>query len=247
MIAPLSKKYFLHSIIILFLCSFLFSFSSCDKNKTVTPEIETGSVMDIDSNIYKTVKIGNQWWMAENLKVTKYRNGTSIQQNQSNNVWQNLSSSYCIYDNNPQAPGLLYNYYAVTDTNILAPAGWHIPSDDEWKQLEIYLGMTAETANKVNWRGYNEGDKLKIEGPNGWSEFDNIWGTNESGFTALAGGCRLYNGVWGDPALFASGFWWTSSLNQDQAWYRNLDYKKSNIFRFYGSKNYGFSIRCVKD
>ncbi len=222
--------------------------SSCKKETDTYVLNETGFVSDIDNNVYKTVKIGNQWWMAENLKVKTYRNGIPIPNAQSENEWLNASAAYCIYDDNDYAPGLLYNWNSVIDSSNIAPAGWHIPTDQEWKELEIHLGMTQADANKLNWRGTNEGEKLKIGGREGWSAFNNVWATNESGFTALAGSCRLSNGTWGDPGLFATGFWWSSSSFSDNSiWYRYLDYKESRIFRSKISKGYGFSIRCIKD
>jgi len=130
----------------------------------------------------------------------------------------------------------------------IAPAGWHIPNDAEWKSLEMELGMAESDANAKGWRGNNEGEKLKVESPKGWTVVSPIWATNESGFTAMAGGCRLFNGTWADPGLFATGFWWTASKQNDQeAWYRYLDKKNANVFRSFTYKNYGFSVRCVKD
>ena len=221
---------------------------SCLK-ESVNPTVqETGTVTDIENNVYKTVKIGNQWWMAENLKVKTYRSGVPISRAQSVDEWLNVSGAYCIYDNNENSPGLLYNGYVVSDTNSVAPFGWHIPTDKEWKELEMHLGMTQPDADKLNWRGTHEGEKLKIDGRDRWIGFDNVWATNESGFTAHAGSCRLFNGTWGDPGLFASGFWWTStSFSEDAVWYRYLDYKESRIFRSKISKSYGLSIRCIKD
>ena len=223
--------------------------SSCKKETKESITQEMGLVTDVEGNVYKTVKIGDKWWMAENLKVKKYRNGVSIPQAQLDSQWKDTTDAYCIYDNNPSAPGLLYNWYVVNDTSNIAPIGWHVPTDDEWKNLEKYLGMSDAEANKVNWRGSNEADKLKMESPNGWTRYGTIWSTNESGFTALAGGCRIFNGVWGNPGLFSTAFWWSSTtdISGKQAYYRYLDYKKSNVFRFYGPKTYGFSIRCVRD
>ncbi len=232
-------------VVFVFIMTFL---TCCKKKEEALPVKETGIVTDIENNTYKTIKIGNQWWMAENLKVTKFRNGVSIAQNQNAGDWQSVSSSsYCIYDNNTTAPGLLYNFYVVVDTNIVAPIGWHVPSDEEWKILEKNLGMSSSEADKVSWRGNDEGEKLKIEAPQGWTTYGDVWATNESGFMALAGSCRLFNGTWGSPGLFATGFWWTSTSASNDGWYRYLDYKKTNVFRFYAPKNYGFSIRCVKD
>jgi len=263
----MKKKSFFNIIILTTIVLFGALFSiGCKKEKKPSSILETGTVTDIDGNTYKTVKIGNRWWMAENLKVKRYNNGDSIIMVKENNfvldsaTWNNLKTgAYCIIDNSEQISqnyqgkmfGYLYNWYTVADSRNLAPVGWHIPSDTEWKELEEYLGMSASEADQINWRGSNEGNKLKIDGGSkGWnksSDIYTIWGTNESGFTALGGGCCMYNGIWGNPGTFSTGFWWTSSLNQNEAWYRYLDYNKANVFRYYGPKTYGFSVRCVKN
>lgn len=230
---------------------FAFNFTACNEKVTDPAVPETDSITDIDGNVYKTVKIGNRWWMAENLIVTRYSNGDSITfvpQTKPDSEWSNLTTgAYCILD---EKLGYLYNYYIISDSRKIAPTGWHIPTDDEWKEMEMNLGMSSEDLDKVNWRGNDEGNKLKIVGGDAskWlnsSDKYTIYGNNESGFTALGGACRIFNGKWGD--LFHTAFWWTSSLKGDQAWYRSLDYNKSNVFRNYGSKNYGFSIRCIKN
>ena len=239
----------IHSVLIscIFLC-----LNSCKPEDAPTPK-ETGTLTDIDGNTYRTVKIGNQWWMTDNLRVKHYNDNSPITEfiffSNPDTAWANLTTeAYCNYDNNYDTlNGLLYNWFAVNDSSKLAPAGWHIPSDDEWKELELYLGMSATDADKLNWRGNNEGDKLKTEGPLGWIFHENIWGTNESGFSALGSACCVFNGYFADPGLQATGFWWSSSTHENQAWYRYLDYKKSNVFRYYGPKTYGFSVRCVKD
>ena len=256
--------------------SFIAISNSCKKEEKST--VETGSVTDIEGNVYKTVKIGNKWWMAENLKVKKYKNGDPINfvqniiytSNLDTTTWQNSTiGAYCIIDNNQwiydttlkikvmqpstnyngKIYGLLYNWYSINDSRGVAPAGWHIPSDAEWKEMEISLGMSASDADNVNWRGTDQGNKLRIY--TGWSmpyEKYVVWGTNESGFSALGSGCCLFNGQWGNPGVYSIGFWWTSSVNDSGLpWYRYLDYNKANVFRFYASKNSGYSIRCVKD
>ncbi len=229
---------------------FILLFAACKKEND-TPAFETGTLTDMDGNVYQTVKIGTKWWMAENLKVKRYNNGDSIfysMQNQPDSVWANLTAgSYCYSD---EKYGFLYNYYSVSDSRKIAPAGWHIPSDEEWKELEIFLGMSVEDAGKINWRGSDQGNKLKATGGNTtyWatsSDIYTIFGTNESGFNAIGGACRMFDGQWGD--LTHTGFWWTSSLTENEAWYRGLDYNKTTVFRYFGLKNYGFSIRCVKD
>lgn len=242
-----TKHYFTFLIALLFL-----AIASCNKDKKDEVVQETDIVTDADGNIYKTIKIGNQWWMAENLKSTKYSNGALIQSVTDETEWSNLSKgAYCNFDNKPDNAvtyGHLYNWYAINDSNKLAPTGWHIPSDEDWKILERELGMSEAQSNEFGWRGGNEGDKLKIEAPKGWTEVSPVWGTNTSGFTALAGACRLFNGGIAEPGLFACAFWWTSSSSSNkEAYYRHLDKKNSAIFRSYTYKNYGFSVRCVKD
>jgi uncharacterized protein (TIGR02145 family) len=221
-----------------------------DEAETI-PVHETGTVTDIDGNVYRTIKIGNQWWMAENLKVKKYRNGNFISTTGNNAEWQDFTTgAYCSYGNsseNSDVYGFLYNWYVISDTGNIAPPGWHIPSDEEWKEMEMSLGMISSEADKSGWRGTHEGEKLKKESPEGWTDYENIWATNETGFTALGGSCRLFNGLMGQPGLKQTGFWWTRSETDSAAFYRYLDYKNATVFRGQCSKNYGFSIRCVKD
>jgi uncharacterized protein (TIGR02145 family) len=224
--------------------------ANCSKD-IGTPHVETGSVTDIDNHVYKTVKIGKQWWMAENLKVQRYRNGDSIiniGDKLDSVIWSNTKTG--IYFNG--SLGILYNWFAIGDPRGIAPAGWHIPGDSEWKELEMYLGMSRDEADKVNWRGTDEGNKLKIQGDGStvWTVPANryeVWGSNESGFSAIAGGCVMFNGIEGNPGANYAGFWWTSTEQGSDAWYRYLDYDKAEVFRYFGPKTYGFSIRCIKD
>jgi uncharacterized protein (TIGR02145 family) len=240
------KNIFPLAVIVSFIVLF---YAGCKKDEENTPAVhETGTVTDIEGNVYPTIKIGDQWWMAENLGVKKYRDGTSIVDGQDSLNWVQGPGAYCLFENNTASPGLLYNWAAVTNTSNLAPAGWHIPSDEEWKTLERTLGMSSADADNVGWRGVDEGGKLKIASPNGWTLYDDVWSTNESGFTALAGSCRLFNATFGSPGLQSTGFWWSATERlADTGWYRYLDYKSSNIFRSHANKNYGFSVRCVKD
>jgi uncharacterized protein (TIGR02145 family) len=240
------------SIEIIITCiSLIILATGCKKDKTeLIMPVLYDSIIDVEGNVYKTVLIGNKWWMAENLRVKKFRNGLDIINAQPNSKWTKNQSGYCLYDDNQNAPGLLYNWYAVNDTSKLAPKGWHIASDEEWKELEKYLKMNPEDADRYGWRGSNTAEKLKIESPLHWIIKSDVWSTNESGFKALAGGCRLPDARWGNPGLSASGFWWTTTSyenDNNQAVYRNMDYKNSKVFRSFASKNYGFSIRCIKD
>jgi uncharacterized protein (TIGR02145 family) len=231
----------------------LIFFTSCDEEEKSEP-IQYGTMVDIDSNVYKTVLIGGKWWMAENLRVTRYSNGDPITQVGQSAIdyptWDSLAPAYSIHPDATTLMGYLYNFEALKNPAGLAPAGWHIPTDEEWKQLESSLGMESSATAKTGWRGTSEGDALKTTGVDNWNRYDPVWATNSSGFNALSGSCRLFNGEFGYPGRLYTGFWWTASENQnetDKAWYRYLDYKSSGIFRQSFSKRYGCSIRCVKD
>jgi uncharacterized protein (TIGR02145 family) len=206
------------------------------------------TVSDLDGNKYPIVKIGEQWWMEENLKTTRYSDNTPIDYPGTNNdAWDaNIMGAYAWYNNDyatyGSVYGALYNWSAVT-TGKLCPIGWHVPSDDEWKQLEIFLGIFQNEANSHGYRGIDEGDKLKST--TGWSS-PHTDATNESGFTALPGGLRWktgsfdYSGQW--------GYWWSATeYSTTLAWDRELQYDRSEVGRFERDKGYGFSVRCVKD
>lgn len=234
------------SVVLLAISILLLLNTGCKKETVTNPE--TGTVTDNEGNVYKTIKIGTQVWMAENLKTTTYNDGTPVQLIDGDTaLWRkDTTGAYCV-----GAYGMLYNWYAINATSHqITPSGWHIPTDAEWKTLEQYIGMSADDADKINWRGTHEGEKLKMTGVDNWILHDNVWATNESGFSALAGNCRLFNGKGGEPIGSGyMGFWWSISENtgNNQAWYRYLDYKNANVFRFYGPKTYGFSVRCIKD
>lgn len=212
--------------------------------------LKWGTLKDIEGNVYKTVKIGNQWWMAENLKVKHYKNRRAIPKVTSDRewdfLWRNEKGAYCNYNNYPYnnaTYGRLYNWYAVSNSNGLAPEGWHIPTDEEWKQLEIQLGMSHSDADKTDWRGMYEGSKLKDFGKKYW-KFPNL-ANNASGFSALPCGFRsnTFHGI----GIFAI-FWSVSDAgSKSHAWIRILSNINSNIKREFYRKEMGFSVRCVKD
>ena len=209
----------------------------CIGGNTGLDESYCGIVTDIDGNEYGTVLIGNQVWMSENLKVTKYKDGTAIPTGHSNSVWSNLSSgAYAVYDDddvNTDTYGFLYNWYAVDDSRIIAPDGWHVPTDDEWTTLTDYLGGTSVA-----------GGKMKETGTEHWSS-PNTDATNESGFTALPGGYRYFNGNYIHQGY--SGYFWSSTeYSSNNAWYRLLNYNTSGVYRTNDNKKYGFSLRCVR-
>lgn len=205
-------------------------------------------VTDYDGNVYRSVTIGNQVWMAENLKVTHYRNGDPIPFVTDGGAWAGLATgAYCEYDNNVAnvaTYGRLYNLYAAVDPRNIAPEGWHVPSDDEWKQLEMYLGMNQVEADIEGWRGTDEGGKLKEVGTTHWNN-PNEGATNETGFSALPGALRSNSGDFYDIGIVA--YIWSSTEIGGNAWRRGIFHYSSWIHRGRYFKRGGFSIRCVKD
>ena len=199
-----------------------------------------GTMTDQDGNVYKTITIGKQIWMAENLRTTKYNDGTSIPNIRSNSEWENTTiGAYCNYNNTSSNDtiatfGRLYNWHAV-NTGKLAPTGWHVSTDAEWTTLTEYLG------------GENvAGAKLKETGTTHWVA-PNESATNETGFSALPGGNRDdYNGYIGFIGYYGS--WWSATeLNASDAWDRGMGYDYSNISKNSSSKKAGFSVRCLKN
>ena len=176
--------------------------------------------------------------MAENLKVTHYRDGTSIPHVTDNSEGPGLSTgAYCAYDNNESnvtTYGYLYNWYAVNDSRNIAPNGWHVPTDEEWQTLVDYLG------------GYSvAGGKLKEAGTEHWNS-PNTGANNESGFCALPGGYREWsNGILKGMGAVAY-FWLSKENNYSPAWSVNNMYPEV-VYRYDYNKKYGYSVRCVKD
>jgi len=221
--------------------------------KAITVNIQySGTVTDFDGNIYNTIQIGDQLWMAENLKVTHYSNSELIPNVTGSTEWVNLSTgAYCSYDNNDSnigTYGLYYNWYAVVDIRGLAPAGWHIPTDAEWKQLEMFLGMSQSEADAVGYRGIDEGGKLKEGGKTHWYH-PNLGATNSSGFSALPGGSR---GIEDDGLAFSSvgyvaNFWSSTAYSSGSAWIRILGLDVSSVYRSDNVNQAGLSVRCIKD
>jgi uncharacterized protein (TIGR02145 family) len=202
---------------------------------------DSTTVTDIDGNVYKTIKIGNQWWMAENLKVTHYRNGDPIPNVADNSTWEGLSTgAYCNYNNdegNVATYGRLYNWFAVVDSRNIAPAGWHVPTDAEWQTLVDYLGGSAIA-----------GGKMKETSTTHWNS-PNTGATNESGFTALPGGyCYYFDGTFFGMGYFA--FFWSSTETETYSGYvlaHYLSYGGTRIVRDSYHERKGFSVRCVGD
>ena len=216
---------------------------SCRKDNTFVDQ----SVRDIDGNSYDSVTIGKQTWMTENLRTTRLNDNTPIPLVTENELWGQLSEpAYCWYNNNgpdhKTTYGALYNWYTV-NTGKLCPAGWHVPSDEEFKTLEKYLGMSQSEADALNWHGTDQGTRMKET--SGWNLNGN--GTNTSGFSAIPGGYRDSDGVF--DSIGFNGYWWSSSIFTEQynSWIRYLTYYENRVNRIYGFKPYGFSVRCLKD
>ena len=201
------------------------------------------NVKDIDGNSYKTVTIGVQTWMAENLKTSRYSDGTTIPNITDNTQWQNNTTGAWAYYNNDAANnakyGKLYNWYAVSKTTNgnknVCPTGWHVPTDAEWTVLTDYLGDE-----------FVAGGKMKEVGTTSWNS-PNTGATNTSLFTGLPGGYRFYDGNYYFIGDF--GYWWSSSENDTySAWYRGLSSYSGHALRNASSnKGYGFSVRCLRD
>ncbi len=211
----------------------------------------TTGVADIDGNVYRTVRIGNQVWMAENLKTTRYRNNTPIPFVTSTAVWMALDTlrtpAYTWYDNNltNKNIGGLYNWFAV-GTGNLCPAGWHVPTEAEFETLERTVGVPADSILTWGWRGNGTGTHLKST--SGWTGGN---GDNTSGFTATASGYR----AWADGSfrgLGVIGYFWlatddAANAHPESGWYRRLDATDHRIYRATTHKGGGKSIRCLKD
>jgi uncharacterized protein (TIGR02145 family) len=198
----------------------------------------SSNLTDIEGNIYKTITIGTQTWMAENLKTTKYKDGTAIPIVTDGTAWGALSSpGYCWYNNdaatNKAVYGAMYNWYTVS-TGKLCPAGWHVPDDAEWTTLINYLGGASVA-----------GDKLKESGTAHWLS-PNTSATNSSGFTLLPGGGRSSGGAFGSIGSY--GYLWSSAENGlYDAWYREMSYYSGSLGRSSDRKRFGFSVRCLMD
>jgi uncharacterized protein (TIGR02145 family) len=201
--------------------------------------IVDNKVNDIDGNVYKTVTIGTQVWMAENLKTTKYNDGAAIPLVTDNNFINLTTPAYCWYNND--APtykntyGAIYNWYTV-NTGKLCPTGWHVPSEVEFNTLFTFLGGIGVA-----------GPKLKEAGTTHWGSL-NVGSTNESGFTALPGGGRGYQGAF--YYIGNTGFWWSSTEKSP------IFGLAITIFSFNSSpsteakqtnKEGGYSVRCLKN
>ena len=219
--------------------AFLILTCSCKKDEDDNNNDQIpATITDIDGNVYHTIIVGTQVWLVENLKVTHYLNGDPIPNVVDPTQWSNLTAgAYCNYNNADTIAdtyGRLYNWQALNDIRKIAPAGWHVPSNAEWTVLENYLGGSSIAGSKIK-----EADTIHWSSPN-------TGATNESGFTGLPGGNCGNNGIFSEIGRF--GYWWSATENdQYNAWNRSLCFNFADLYIDNSGKNYGYSIRCLKD
>lgn len=238
---------------------------SCEDPVGPGPESELGTIKDYDGNSYSTKEFGNQWWMVTNLKTTHYADGTEIPLVENTAVWEDLGSedkAYCFYNNDTHDEariyGALYTWAAAmkgatsslsnpSEVQGVCPDGWHLPSDAEWKELEMYLGMPQDTADAYGYRGTNIGSKLASSSKY-WADghLDSNPEFGSSGFNAKPGGGRRYDGTFGHVGDNAN-FWTATEYSNVRAWSRHIYSSYSSSHRYYSFKIDGFSVRCVKD
>ena len=207
---------------------------------------------DADGNHYGTVQIGQQLWMEENLKTTKYRDGSAIPNVQDSASWGSQNAgAYCDYHNDPAEGafyGHLYNFYAVADSRNMCPNGWHVPSHSEWNKLEKYLDPSVDTTALMG-TGNLIGRILKEGCGTRWQYCDSAYGFNSAGFTALCTNYRVSTGAWSlaPDSNHDCGFWTSTSYSTNSAWYCSLRWCWKDIYVLFPFKKSGNSVRCIKD
>jgi uncharacterized protein (TIGR02145 family) len=200
-------------------------------------------ISDIDGNEYHTIIIGNQEWMVENLKTTQYNDGTPIPLITESSEWKSMSSpGYCWYENDDttykNTYGALYNWYAV-NTDKLCPTGWHVPTEEEWTNLNDSLGGKDVAGGKMKSIG-------TIEIGDGEWFSPNTDATNEVGFSALPGGGRYFNGNFGWMGHYGT-CWSSTESSSSSAWSRYVKYNSGSLSREAYDKKTGYSVRCIRD
>jgi uncharacterized protein (TIGR02145 family) len=199
--------------------------------------ITTDPITDIDGNIYKTIQIGNQLWMASNLNVSHYKNGESLPNISDKTVWDTLSTgAYCYYSNQDSYSsiyGKLYNFYTVVDERNICPDGWHVPSDAEWTTLIDFLGDSIA------------GPKLMDTNSNLWVATI-ITTKQNTGFNALPAGFRFFNNQFSGMG-YSAFFWSSTDRSYNTAWFRLVKSDAENVVRDFAHHNLGYSVRCLKD
>jgi uncharacterized protein (TIGR02145 family) len=223
---------------------------------------DNADIMDWDGNSYPTIQIGERVWTAVNLRATHYADGTPIAEVISGEAWSQLETdarAYCYYDNNAGGAdpyGVLYTWGAAVNGSAgtvavdgevqgVCPDGWHLPGDEDWKELELELGMTELTASEDGWRGWDEGGMLKTSGTEFWNE-PNEMATNVSGFGAVAAGSRDTTGACSERGNYTA-FWSATEAGAAEAWVRGLHTQRGEIRRVTRHRKEGYSVRCIMD
>ena len=213
-----------------------------------------GSITDVDGNTYYSILLGNQEWLAQNLKVTKYRNGDLIHTGHNDNDWRKITEgSYSIYPtevkdalggekekNMKDIYGLLYNYYAIVDQRGLCPLGWRVPRHSEWETLRDFIGVN-NTGGKLKSTRVTPDDHPR------WS-YPNVQATDQVGFGGHPAGLRANHGIYDD--LGRKAYWWTRTSSIESVSSAHfVRINQENGFLIFGiqNKNNGFSVRCIKD
>ena len=192
---------------------------------------------DYDGNVYKTVKVGTQVWMAENYKVTHYRNGDPIPNIKESKQWDTLKSgAYCDLNNNPaniKAFGLIYNWYTIADVRNVCPSGWHVPSESEWVILISFLaGVNEKGLSPISISGKVAPNLIKL---------------NESMFKVLPEGFRGYDGEFTGIGYGGGGWWSATEGIAGTAFYHNVNYNTAGRQHMEGPKRFGYHLRCIRD
>jgi uncharacterized protein (TIGR02145 family) len=204
-------------------------------------------VTDVDGNTYPTVLVGYQEWMAANLRVTQYSNGTPVPNVTDGTQWGQLTTPAWAHhgnlSSNDAVYGKLYNAYVMQGGNV-CPAGWHVPTDTDWQTLELALGMPPASVGSTGLRGNAENIGGKMKAVSGWTG-GNVGATNESLFTALPGGSRLSSGNF--SATGSAGSWWSDTANGANTWARSLSTANGGVSRTSVNPKTGYSVRCVRD
>jgi len=249
--------------VIYFVFSFTTSCGNTDEPQNTdivfNSNLKYGNVKDIDGNVYKTISIGTQIWMAENLKTTRYRNGDTIPNVKSNNMWDGLNTgALCTYNNTTNKDsilrfGRLYNWYALNDKRLIAPIGWHIPTDTEWQTLQDFLSIVSYNSP---YGKSTEDISKSLASTSGWlastviaSVGDNLTKNNNSGFTAMPGGFRIDYGNFREINTTCIFFGLGTNVHYSKDYFIGFSNTDSNIgiYGYGGMKQSGFSVRCVKD
>jgi len=237
--------------------TFSFTFTpdpnQCSVNSTMNIEV-LSKISDIDGNIYNVIKIGDEWWMMENLKTTKYRNGDLIEKTSplTLDITAENAPKYQWPAGGDESKafkyGRLYTHYAVTDTRNICPNGWHLPSDAEWSALTSYL-----IVNGYGYGGSGTAIAKSMASSSGWKTSTIIGSVgndqannNTSGFEAVPSGYRNRNGVFLQPGSY-SGWWSSNASTLEKAWYRGFSYTRVAVTRGSDYMQNAYSVRCIKD